>query len=62
MNFDSDEYCTCDVGVFADCPVCSRNRSNFIPDNRMSTKPKPERISVVDLMLHYQELSKQEPI
>lgn len=38
MNFDSDEYCTCDVGIFSDCPVCQRQRSNFTTARVMELK------------------------
>lgn len=63
MNLDSDEYCTCDVGIFATCPVCeAQNRRDALAPSRPRApeKPNPKALHVVDLMLHYQNLAKEE--
>lgn len=62
MNFDSDDECTCDVGVFADCPVCraSRLRDALNSKPRQPEREKPRGESVASLALHYQKLAKEE--
>lgn len=63
MNLDSDEYCTCDVGIFATCPVCEAAalREAMRPRQPEPTpRPRREAPSITDLALHYQKLAKEE--
>lgn len=41
MNTEDDDYCTCDVGPFATCPVCERHAQSRALERRvMSTRKK----------------------
>lgn len=57
MNTEGDEECTCDVGPFANCYVCAAHP--YKPSNsiQLAEKKGPH---IVDLMLHYQKLAREE--
>jgi len=66
---DDDIECTCDVGPFASCPACGASRAREIESRaeyrRKFGEQKQERKpfkgeSLVDVMLHYQRLAKEE--
>jgi hypothetical protein len=51
MNTDGDIECTCDVGIFATCPVCEAQRSRDMrkPHAAFPLSIPPE---VIDYWLH----------
>jgi hypothetical protein len=63
MNLDSDDSCTCDVGVGDKCQVCARYDTsrheppNFSEYHRLKKeKARKESLSLVYLMDHYHNL------
>lgn len=57
MNLEHDDECTCDIGLFSTCPVCSLRELKVSKYQSKTPLIRYVIPSIAEVALHYQKLA-----